>query len=92
MRGQTSGGGGNDVILGVLDVEDQPGFVVRTSGVEVREGSADAAHPYLPNHGIHVKNHAHIDRDGGGGGGVWRLSHHHSDRQPNIDEETKSDE
>ncbi|KAK8654940.1 hypothetical protein V6N13_107535 [Hibiscus sabdariffa] len=90
MRGRTGGGSGNDVILGVPDVEDQPGFVVRMSGVEVREGHADAAHPYLPNQGIHVKNHAHINRDGGGGG-VLRLSHHHSDRQPDVDEETEND-
>ncbi|KAL4303860.1 hypothetical protein GQ457_10G003110 [Hibiscus cannabinus] len=74
-----------------LDVEDQLGFVVTMSGVEVREGHVDAAHPYLPNQGIHVKYHAHIDRDGGGG--ISRLSHrHYSDRQPDVDEETEGDE
>ncbi|KAK8654938.1 hypothetical protein V6N13_107533 [Hibiscus sabdariffa] len=90
-RGRTSGGGGNDVTHGVLSVEHQPGFIVRMSGVKVREGHVDATHPYLPNQGIHVQNHTHVNRDGGGGGGVSRLSRH-SDRQPNIDEETGSDE
>ncbi|KAK8654934.1 hypothetical protein V6N13_107529 [Hibiscus sabdariffa] len=94
MRGLTGGGSGNDVLHGVLGVEHQPGFIVRIGGVKVREGHVDATHPYLPNQGIHVQNHSHINRDGGGGGGgggVSRLSRH-SNGQPDIDEETENDE
>ncbi|KAK8654942.1 hypothetical protein V6N13_107537 [Hibiscus sabdariffa] len=91
MRGQTAGGGGSNVILRVFDVENEPGFIVTMSGVKVREGHVDAAHPYLPNQGIHVKYHTYINWDRGGG--VSRLSHrHYSDRQPDVDEETEGDE
>lgn len=91
MIERTGRGGGNDVIRGVIGVEDEPGFVVRMIGVKVWKGHFHATHPYLPNQWIHVKNHTHFNRDGGGAGGVLRLSHH-SFWQTKIKEKTGSDE
>ena len=92
MRERTGGGGGNNVFHGVLGFEEEPGFVVMMSGIKVRESHVDATQPNLSNQGIHVKNHPHINWDGGGGcGSVLSLSHH-SVQQPNTDEETDIDE